>query len=164
MLEEEIECRRVIAQNEKRYLSKVFVNKGSRNPKTLLSFHEPVPVLPMFLRSQYFLAFCLQHEFFWECVVLLCLKCARKFLFAVCKDTSFAECEDILFQCSVRGIFLLCAMKFYIQCGDLFLFAVSRIYFVFEWDYILCQELELTLFAGNFIVRDEQRFVTCELN
>ena len=46
-------------------------------------------------------------------MVLLCLQCAKKFLFAVCKDILFAVCEDLFavckssFVCSVRGLFLV---------------------------------------------------------
>ena len=90
-------------------------------PKTCLL--KPVPVLRIFLRVQYFLAF------FWECVVLLCLQCAKKLLFAVCKDTLFALCKDVLF--AVCKGFLVCSVPdyFVFRVGLYFMLGV-RIYFV----------------------------------
>ena len=97
MHEQEIECRLVIPQNKKCYLSKVIL-------RFVCCLLDPVPVFRMFSRAQYFSAFCLRRGFFWEWVVLFCLQSAKKLLFAICKDTLFAlskdnvlfaECEDI---------------------------------------------------------------------
>ena len=51
----------------------------------------------MFFRAQYFL---IAARVFPGVCGLLCLRCVKKFLFAVCKDTLFAVCTSI-FVCSV---------------------------------------------------------------
>ena len=130
MLEEEIECRLVIAQNEKRYLQKVFLNKESRNPKICLlqqsDFHKHVcwswfQSFECYCGAQYFLAFCLHFSgsvwFYFVCserrnfcllfVRIFCLRCARTFSFVVCEDFFFF-------------FFWVCAMTFCLQCADLF--------------------------------------------
>ena len=101
------------------------------NPFPQTRLLEPASVLRMFLGAQYFLAFCLQGGFFWECVVLLCWECV------------------VYFVCSVRGNFCLqfvrilclqCAKIFCLRCAKVFWFAVfwvcvsavRRMYFVFR--------------------------------
>ena len=50
-------------------------------------------------------------------------------------------------------------MTFCLQGGDLFCLQRAGFNLFSEWDCIFCQELEFTLFAVHFILRDEQLFV-----
>ena len=132
MLEEETVCRLVIAQNEKRYVSKVFLNKDSRNPKMFLlqqgDFHKHVrwsrlQSSPCSCARGFFIPFCLHHGFFWECEVLLCLQFFKNTLFA----------KIFCLQC-VSIFFLVCAMTFSLQCGNLFCLQCARFILFSEWD------------------------------
>ena len=57
-----------------------------------------------------------------------------------------------------EGLFSACVMTFCLQGGDLFCLQRAGFILFSEWDCIFCQELEFTLFAVRFILRDEQLF------
>ena len=86
MLEEEIKCRLLIAQNEKRYLSKVFLNKESQNPKMFAPTKRFVPANSS------------PSHVIARAVLFSFLFAARIFL-EVCGFTLFAVCEEIFVCC-----------------------------------------------------------------